>query len=641
MPLDQFQLASLYRRAHDLMRNIDGLQPQEAFDELLKYLFFKVHNEERGPSLLPLCQGPDERSLWGGEQEIISQVRELFSDYLRKAESWTAELWPERAIHLSDLALGGLHHLLQSVSFRTIDFDIRSAALKEFLSSDLRRGLGIYLTPDDVVRMMVATVLPAPKAIVYDPACGSGTFLLEVMRHQQRKLRGRRSSGTVWGTDINPRMLLLAELNLGHVNGTRFEHRLCDALALPTKKEWPAEAWCDMIFTNPPFGVILAEATHNLRAYKTSLKSSGELVSRQQSEVVFLEQCLRYLKPGGVLSIVLPKSIITNESVAYAREVIDTYGHVFAAVSLPPETFRTTGTQTTTSVLYFRKFRNNEKRDRQIRIAYVDITNVGFDYTGRPREGNQLLAVAPDIRSALRLHRDSGLCRLLAPINIGQTLSGLRDLLAPQKRTPNGIVLGDVVELACTGKTPPRASYSDKGLFLVKVGNLTGSGINWIARERNYVGGKEAENRRKANARLMVARGDVLLTSSAHSPVYIAKKVDIITSVPDWVGGEASFVGEVMLLRARPEAIDPFALLIYLRLPKTTALIQQMIRGQTAHLRPNDILGLEVPRFVTQPTRATKKVIENLMREASLNAELNDLSNQQQQLLASLENGRF
>src|SRR5690349_1673383 len=34
-------LAGLYREAHNEMRNIDGLQPQEAFDELLKYLLLK------------------------------------------------------------------------------------------------------------------------------------------------------------------------------------------------------------------------------------------------------------------------------------------------------------------------------------------------------------------------------------------------------------------------------------------------------------------------------------------------------------------------------------------------------------------------------------------------------------------------
>ena len=43
-------LALLYRNAHNRMRDIEGLLPQEAFDELLKFLFYKEHAEDgNGP----------------------------------------------------------------------------------------------------------------------------------------------------------------------------------------------------------------------------------------------------------------------------------------------------------------------------------------------------------------------------------------------------------------------------------------------------------------------------------------------------------------------------------------------------------------------------------------------------------------
>ena len=48
MDTDQFKLASLYSRAHDIMRNVDGLQPQEAFDELLKFLFCRQSRKSHG-----------------------------------------------------------------------------------------------------------------------------------------------------------------------------------------------------------------------------------------------------------------------------------------------------------------------------------------------------------------------------------------------------------------------------------------------------------------------------------------------------------------------------------------------------------------------------------------------------------------
>jgi|TARA_Y100000294_G_C8463390_1_gene299613 type I restriction enzyme M protein len=63
------------------MRNVDGLQPQEAFDELLKYLFFKQNYE---------AEVKDHKSV------DVDKVRKLFSIYLGKASSWSSEIWREK-----------------------------------------------------------------------------------------------------------------------------------------------------------------------------------------------------------------------------------------------------------------------------------------------------------------------------------------------------------------------------------------------------------------------------------------------------------------------------------------------------------------------------------------------------------------
>ena len=79
---------------------------------------------------------------------------------MKEADSWTAEVWKSKKLHLSDAALAKVHPLFVNIDFRELPFDIRSAALREFLSPEIRRGLGIYLTPDAVSRMMVAIVSP-------------------------------------------------------------------------------------------------------------------------------------------------------------------------------------------------------------------------------------------------------------------------------------------------------------------------------------------------------------------------------------------------------------------------------------------------------------------------------------------------
>lgn len=634
MTLNARDLSRIYGQANDLMRNIDGLQPQEAFDELLKYLFFKEVNEEEGPNLKQaraavLSSG----SFTHADKALVKQIQTLFAQYLNKTNSWSTELWLERKFRLSDKALCALHELFNNLRLADISLDIRSAALKEFMPPEMRKGLGIYLTPDDVVRMAVAVVQPKKRSKVYDPACGSGTFLIETLKYWGTPAKGEALQ--VWGSDKNPRMLLLSELNIGHARGVQFKRRLLDALFdIPSNKSHTSFASpnaFDFIFTNPPFGVYL-DAGRDAARFETFLDADGGPLHRQQSEIVFVEQCLRLLRPGGTLAIVLPKSVITNTvgRISGARSVFDTLGYVYALALLPPETFHhMAGTQTTTAVLFMRKYLESEKKDRKIQIACADVKNVGYDSTGRDRTGNDLLTISQDILAAIKEGKDVGLCKLLPPIPLTKTMQSLPKLLSGTVKEKEGVRLGEVAELIKTGRTPPRTSYTDTGLFVIKVGNLTGNGINWIARDRNFVSEQERIKRTKTPSRLIARKGDIVLTSSAHSPVYIAKKVDIVDRIPEWVGGQASFVGEVMLIRVKPGTVDPYLLVSYLRAPSTVAEIQRMVRGQTAHLHPEDMANLQIPCELLNPSPRLKVLANLIRKETNLNCELNELAREQ------------
>ncbi len=637
METSTHQLSGLYRRAHDSMRNIDGLQPQEAFDELLKFLFFKQANEELGPPLSV------DSSLWvngllrdAGEQ-AANQIKDLFSKYVSGFNSWFKELWKDKSFHLSDAALISIYQLFSSITFASISFDVRSAALREFMTPDIRRGLGIYLTPDDVVKMMVDYVAPRIEDSVYDPACGSGTFLIETLRFRGTLNNDGASENKVWGTDKNPRMLILAELNIGHLSNIKFDRYVTDAL-FPEKNNkynWPSSNTFDVIFTNPPFGVVLDSVAYDLRHFQTCRAGDGKLVGRQQSEIIFVEQALKYLKPGGTLAIVLPKSAITNSRLHVARQALDKLGYIYSAVILPPETFASTGTQASTVVLFIRKYDIGESSDTSTSIAVANVTNVGYDATGRVKDKNQLPLVANELRSCIESDTSAGFCTLLKNIPKGQTFSELSNLLSRGNPLTTTLRMGDVVEAVLNGRTPPRSHYSDKGMFVVKVGNLTGNGISWLSRERNFVIKQDANNRLK-NPKLILQQGDILLTSAAHNSTYIAKKADIIDAIPEWVGGVSSFVGEVMMIRPNQKVIDPFILLAYLRLPSTTQAIQRLVRGQTAHLYPADVMELPLPPLLLEPDENLQQAATILRVEVELNRKVNDCAFQQQQLLSLL-----
>jgi len=616
------------------MRSTDGLQPQEAFDELLKYLFLR---EGVGPVFAPVASpilGQDYVLL---NRQLASRLRRRFKLLLKSTNSWSSDLWMDQSFHLSDLALLKVHETFDGIDFSCMDIDTRSVAINEFLSNSLRRGLGIFTTPDAVARMMVEIVAPKFSSLVLDPACGTGTFLMETVRYWSAHC-SMKGNMHIWGIDKNARMLMLSELNLGHLPKVEYFRGLADFLSRnPTASFGEKFSAFDYILTNPPFGVVLDSGKIDIQNFQTCQDGNGRSTKNQQSEVVFVEQCLRYLKPGGLLGIILPRSVITNLSLKEARCVINSQGYLEAAIGLPPETFSASGTQTNTMILFIRRYKSKSELKDKIRIPFVEIENVGFDATGRWRSGSQLGGVAKSLRSAMQGKIASKIISILPETSKGKSISNLSGLLSGRfsVASSRGIPLSEFVEIASTGKTPGRENYSSSGLFLVKVGNLTGRGISWEIRDRNFIYGAEAEKRRK-NLQYMLKKNDILLTSSAHSPVYIAKKIDMVSSIPEWVGGEASFVGEVMMLRVK-HGLNPFVLLAYLRLPSTRRNIQTLIRGQTAHLHPKDLLQMRVPRYFTNLPEELLSLASQVKAEVKLFDKLNFLAHEQSLTSAIVE----
>lgn len=610
-------LLAAYRQAHNAMRNIDGLQPQESFDELLKFLLFKQFSEQAG-------QIP----------KSADAIRRAFETHLDDLSSWANSLWRDRSFHLSDRCLEKVSSILSNITFSEIDYDVRSAALREFLTPEIRKGLGIFLTPDQVVREVIRFVAPSVNARCLDPACGSGTFLIELVKFWRSTSKENLS---VWGIDKNPRMLLIGELNLGHFPDVEFNRALSDALVESDARStptWNTSGYFDFIFTNPPFGVTIATDSENFDIYKTTYDADGKKKLRQSSEWLFVEKSLHLLKPGGTLAIVLPKSALTNPSSARERAVIAELGRLRAAIVLPPETFLVTGAQTNAVVAIISKYNQDCKPDKKANVIVANISNVGYDSTDRPRKGNQLIDLAKCMRSPKPERFDH-----ISVVSSQNALASFEILSASgvrRRRTDAGVPLGDIVSEIKTGRTPPRAAYSENdGLFLIKVGNLTGSGIRWIARDRNFIDTRGMSERRFKGIE-MVRLGDIVLTSSAHSPVYIAKKVDIVSRIPSWVGGRASFVGEVMLVRPKSKIISSTLLLAYLRHPEVVAQIQQMVRGQTAHLHPDDLSELRVPVDLLTSSETWKNCEALLLEEIRNDEEANILAYKQLMLFSQL-----
>jgi type I restriction enzyme M protein len=116
------------------------------------------------------------------------------------------------------------------------------------------------------------------------------------------------------------------------------------------------------------YGEIYAEALARVRAtVNKPIASLFELPkgakSKIRTEILFIERCLALLRPGGRLGIVLPEGIFNNPSLAYVREFCENRAFIRAVVSLPQETFLSSGASVKASLLFLQKFTLDEQAD--------------------------------------------------------------------------------------------------------------------------------------------------------------------------------------------------------------------------------------------------------------------------------------
>ena len=162
--------------------------------------------------------------------------------------------------------------------------------------------------------------------------------------------------------------------------------------------------------------------------------------------------------------------------------------------------------------------------------------------------------------------------------------------------------LGDVCLKVNTGKTAPRNSYPEMGVRILKVKNTTGNGIKW--HEKLYVSEEFYE---KAEKKARVQIGDILMLCAARNKSSIGR-ADIIDTFPEEIvedGSRCCCVGELIIIRADPEKILPEYLITYLRLPVVQEQIRRMVKGQSAHLYPKDLVHLDV---VLPPVNLQKEI---------------------------------
>lgn len=211
------------------------------------------------------------------------------------------------------------------------------------------------------------------------------------------------SYNCIYGTDANPRMARTAKMNMimhGDGHGGVHHH---DGL-LNVNGIW--EGRFDVILTNPPFGsrvdkdIKITEADRftdevKIKAYierygeeyLTALKQVNDHIDESLldqfevgklsglTEVLFIDRCLNLLKPGGRLGIVLPEGVLNNTNLQNVREYFEGRAKILLIVSIPQEVFMAAGATVKPSLMFFKRFTEDEKKeyDKIKKDTYIEV----------------------------------------------------------------------------------------------------------------------------------------------------------------------------------------------------------------------------------------------------------------------------
>jgi hypothetical protein len=141
--------------------------------------------------------------------------------------------------------------LLFTYNLRELSEDVMKELYQKLVDPEDRHDLGEYYTPDWLAERMCRKLLEdSAEASCVDPACGSGTFLYQLIRYKKKHLPPTRRTvdkilGSVVGIDIHPLAVIISKMNvllaLGDLFGKRtgavsIQVYLADSIRHPEKQ---------------------------------------------------------------------------------------------------------------------------------------------------------------------------------------------------------------------------------------------------------------------------------------------------------------------------------------------------------------------------------------------------------------------
>jgi type I restriction-modification system DNA methylase subunit len=246
---------------------------------------------------------------------------------------------------------------------------------QHFLGRRFREGSGKFFTPRPVAAAMAALLPRRKDAVVMDPTCGGGTFLMEASK------RWGGLSCQLVGNDIEPSLIDLAQIVLDL--GSPENHKKSFSISNIYEPDAQFETWygkVHYILANPPF---------SLQIESIDTESKLFALGYRNSDALFLDICYSLLRPSGRLICLLPHSIIANAEFQKLRFAVEEVWNLRGVISLPEGVFYiAAGTTTRADIVILEKMKGHVPKPSKAIFAYMP--SVGVPLNGRFNEDGEV-----------------------------------------------------------------------------------------------------------------------------------------------------------------------------------------------------------------------------------------------------------
>lgn len=337
----------LHRMRNYLAGQVLGFTRDEALlEEVLKCAFCRVSLERKGKAYSPQ-DTVDSRAIAEQYHRTFHLIREKFSTLFS----------PNDEILLDPTNIAYIDRELATITISGTTHDLIGDIYETFIGSNYRGQEGQFFTPKTAVRALIELTVPNADDIIIDPACGSGSFLLEAARYITAS--SEIIPDRIHGIDKDSSLVRLSQIHLTLQYDTLFPITCADSLLwngdlekTPTKS---LMGQFTLVLTNPPFGSKIVALSGNARsdfelAHKWRYsKATGRyhkqvsLAVNSSPQVLFIERCISLLAPGGRLGIVIPESVLSNPNHRHVVQYIMDYTTPLAVIGMPESLFKTSG----------------------------------------------------------------------------------------------------------------------------------------------------------------------------------------------------------------------------------------------------------------------------------------------------------